>query len=224
MRPCVRRIEQYFSSFCGTSGSYSGVNAAFADFPVVAYFSEFGCTSVRPRPWADAAALLSAPTTTVWSGGIAFAYFDVGSAAGRFGMSTVNGNSITTTEEFTNLGTVYAAATPPNTPAQASVAASVYPACPASSADFLASNTLPGTPDQAACGCLQSSLSCQFTPKTANWSAVVGELINVGCSMLGTSGGSCLDIGSDGQTGVYGRLSGCDPSKWLEIFYANMVF
>jgi hypothetical protein len=55
-------------------------------------------------------------------------------------------------------------------------------------------------------------LSCQFTAHTSNYTAVVGELLDVGCNLLGQAGGSCTDIGGNGSTGVYGRLSDCDPS------------
>lgn len=162
----------------------------------------------------------------VWSGGIAFSYFPAASAAGQFGMVTVSadGKTITTSADWDRLVTQYGQATGPNTPSRASAAASTYGACPSGVATFLASNTLPPTPNESACNCLESALSCQFTPATRNYSAIAGELINTGCSLLGQAGGSCVDIGGDGQTGVYGRVSGCDPSKYLSSPASRILF
>ncbi|RXW23863.1 hypothetical protein EST38_g2014 [Candolleomyces aberdarensis] len=212
-------------SWCGDSsfeGSYSGITTQFADYNVVAYLSEYGCISSPPRLWTESTALFSAQMSDVWSGGIAFSYFPAASAAGQFGMVTVSadGNSITTSADWDRLVTQYGANNGPNTPAQGSAAASTYPTCP-SETTFLGSNTLPPTPNESACGCLESALSCQFTPATRNYSVVVGELINTGCSLLGEAGGSCLEIGGDGQTGVYGRVSACDPTIKLSYIMSQ---
>lgn len=73
-------------AWCGdqtyASSGDSTVTTAFANFPVPAIFSEFGCVSAARtwtevslrcgRDWADneqVAALFSAPMTDVWSGG-----------------------------------------------------------------------------------------------------------------------------------------------------------
>lgn len=77
---------------------------------------------------------------------------------------------------------------------------------------MLASSTLPPTPNLAACTCLENNLSCQFTPTTSNYSAIVGSLLDYGCSLLGQAGGSCNPIAANGTTGVYGAVSACDPS------------
>lgn len=58
----------------------------------------------------------------------------------------------------------------------------------------------------------------QFVPKTANFTDIVGALINTACGLLGQSGASCNDIAGNGTTGVYGRVSGCDPSKFCLHF------
>jgi hypothetical protein len=153
----------------------------------------------------------------IWSGGIAFSYFPATSAQGQFGMVTVSGNTVTTSDDYDKLKAQYAQAQPPNSPSQSSAGASTYPTCPATSSDFVASTTLPPTPNLAACSCLQSTLSCQFTPVTNNYSTIVGELINQGCSFIGSKGANCDDIGGNGQTGTYGRISGCDPSESITM-------
>ena len=212
--------ERCTSSWCGNStfqDSYSAVTTDFASYNVVAYFSEFGCPNPTPRTWSEVVAMYGTDMNTVWSGGIAFSYFPATSAAGQFGMVTVStdGKTVTTSTDFTNLQTRYTGVTFLNTPAQASAAASTYGTCPATIGSTTISSTIPATPNDAACKCLKNILSCQFTPTTSNYSAVVGEVINNACNLLGQVGGSCTDIGGDGSTGVYGRVSDCEPSKYF---------
>jgi len=206
--------------WCGNStyqASYAGTNSEFTDYNVVAYFSEFGCITSPPRLWTEVVALFGSQMTQTWSGGIAFSYFPAQSAQGQFGMVTISsdGSTVTTSDDFQRLQTEYGSVTFINSPTQAAVAPAVYPSCPASSPAFDASTTLPPTPNDAACSCLENNLSCQFEPLTNNVTAVVGTLLDFGCSSLASSGGSCNDIGGNGSTGVYGSVSGCSPSVKL---------
>lgn len=153
----------------------------------------------------------------VFSGGIAFSYFAAQSDAGSFGMVTIDGNTVTTSTDFTNLATQYQAATGPNTPSQAEAGSTTYPACPATNSSFLASTTLPPTPNDAACKCMTSNLSCNFTPQTANYSTLVGELFGPACSLLADQGGNCDNIGSSGATGTYGLVAMCSPGMFLQV-------
>ncbi|KAJ3551455.1 hypothetical protein NP233_g13079 [Leucocoprinus birnbaumii] len=208
--------------WCGASSfqaSYTGVESDFAQYNVVAYFSEFGCITSPPRLWTEVGALLSGNMSDAWSGGVAFSYFPASSVQGQFGMVTISDDqrTVTTSNDFNNLQQQYSSASPPNSPPQSSAGSSSYPSCSAPSTSFVASNTLPPTPNLQACDCLESALSCQFTPATSNYSVIVGELLDVGCSLLGQAGGSCSDIGGDGQAGSYGHVSGCDPSKSLLV-------
>lgn len=203
--------------WCGDSNfqaSYAGTTADYSGYNVVAYFSEYGCITSPPRLWTEAAALFSANMSNVWSGGVAFSYFPATSVQGQFGMVNISadGSTVTTSDDFNRLQAQYSQVSPPNSPAQSAAPASTYPSCPTTNSSWVASNTLPPTPNLAACNCLENALSCQFTPPTSNFSDIAGSLINVGCSLLGQQGGSCADIGGDGQTGVYGRVSACDPT------------
>ena len=150
----------------------------------------------------------------VWSGGIAFSYFPAQSDAGSFGMVTVSGSTGSTTTDFTNLAAQYTSVTGPNDPSQAAAGSTSFPTCPATNSSFLASTSLPPTPNDAACKCVVNTLSCQFTPQTSNYSVIVGELLNTGCSLLGENGGSCVDIAGDGATGTYGPLAMCAPGQY----------
>lgn len=152
----------------------------------------------------------------VWSGGIAFSYFPAESAQGEFGMVTISsdGSTVTTSDDFTRLAAQYGNATGPTSPSQSSAGTTSYPSCPSQNSTFLASTTLPPTPNEAACDCLESTLTCQFTPHTANYTDIVGVLIDTACGLLGQNGGSCDAIGGNGSSGVYGAVSGCDPSEF----------
>ena len=60
--------------WCGdaTATTYSGLISDFANFPIPAYFSEFGCISSPPRLWTEVAALYGSDMSASWSGGLAF--------------------------------------------------------------------------------------------------------------------------------------------------------
>jgi 1,3-beta-glucanosyltransferase GAS1 len=191
------------------------VEGQFAGYNVAAYFSEFGCITSPPRLWTEVGALFSTEMTNVWSGGIAFSYFPAASGQGQFGMVTISadGSTVTTSADFTALATQYGSTTPANSPSQAAAGATTYPACPQQNSSFLASTTLPPTPNDAACNCLENTLSCRFTPADSNYSQILGTLLDTACGLLGQAGGNCNDIASNGSSGTYGRVSSCDPSK-----------
>lgn len=185
----------------------------FAGYNVAAYFSEYGCNAVEPRPWDDVSALFNSPATDIWSGGVAFSYFPAESDQGEFGMVTISpdGSNVTVNADFTNLQQKYSQINPPNSPSASSAPTPAYPSCPQDNSTWLASSNLPPTPNDAACSCLANALSCRFTPQTDNTTAIVGDLINTACQFLGQAGGSCDDIGGNGTAGVYGLVSFCDP-------------
>jgi hypothetical protein len=204
--------------------SYAGVESDFSNFNVPAYFSEFGCITSPPRVWTEVAALFSSQMSPEWSGGVAFSYFPAASVQGQFGMVniSVDGSSVTTGDDFNALASQYGQVNAPNTPSQSSAGNTNYPSCPAQSATFLASSSLPPTPNDQSCQCLDTTLSCLFTPQTNNYTAIVGELLDTGCSLLGQAGGNCNDIAGNGSSGTYGRVSFCDPRKHLASF--NVAF
>lgn len=169
---------------------------------------------VSPRPWADVAALFTDEGTAVWSGGVAFSYFPAISTDGQFGIVNVTGSTVTTGQDFENLKAAYAAANPTNSPTQSAAPSPSYASCPSSSGTWLASNNLPPTPNDAACSCLDSVVSCLFSPEVANTTAIVGELFNTACELLGGQGSNCDAISGNGTTGTYGAVSGCDTSSF----------
>lgn len=208
--------------WCGDSGSvassYQESLTAFSDLPVAVYFSEYGCNTVTPRTWTEVPALYGTEMSAVYSGGVAFSYFPTNDAK-SFGMVTVDGNTVTTTADFTNLATQLTGVTTITTPAQGSGSAGSVPACPSVSANWLGTTTLPPTPNQAECDCVWKSSPCVFSPQTVNQSALFSELFASGCTLLASNGGSCDAIGQNGTTGVYGEISSCDgPTKLTWLF------
>jgi hypothetical protein len=204
--------------WCGDStfeNSYAGVTSAFADYNVVAYFAEFGCITKPPRLWTETEALFGSQMTPVWSGGLAFSYFPSVSNDGQFGLVNISGSTVTTGSDFDTLKTEYAKISFINTPTQAAAPAAAYPSCAAPTSDFVAANALPATPNGNACNCVESALSCQFTPATTNTSAIIGTLTDQACQFLGQASLNCNDISSNGTTGVFGVMAQCDPSVKL---------
>ncbi|TFK93557.1 carbohydrate-binding module family 43 protein [Polyporus arcularius HHB13444] len=205
--------------WCGddTPSAYSGKNGDFAGYNVAAYFSEFGCVKQPPRLWTEVGTIFSQPMSDIWSGGIAFSYFPQVSDDGEFGMVTIDGNTVTPNDDFGRLVDQYGKVTFPTVPSKSDAGAGQYPSCPPQNSTWLATNTLPPTPNDASCKCLESTLSCLFTPKTTNTSAIVGSLLDFGCSSLGSVGGNCDDISANGTTGTYGRVAFCDPDTKLSF-------
>ncbi|KAG9084926.1 1,3-beta-glucanosyltransferase gas1 [Ceratobasidium sp. UAMH 11750] len=174
-----------------------------------------------PRLWTEATALFSSQMTPVWSGGIAFSYFF---AVGGYGMVNISADNTTVTvsDDFNRLKNVLSTITTVNEPVQSSAGPSSYSSCPSANTSFLASSTLPPTPNLAACDCIvKNSLSCLFTPTTPQGVNGVGQLLDLGCQLLGQNGGSCDAIAGNGQTGTYGPLSGCDPNTKLSYVFSQ---
>ncbi|KAI0374477.1 hypothetical protein BV20DRAFT_1049270 [Pilatotrama ljubarskyi] len=205
--------------FCGddNASAYNGKNGDFAGYNVPAYFSEFGCVKQPPRLWTDVPIIFSPPMSDIWSGAVAFSYFPAQSNDGQFGMVTVDGDTVTPNDDFGRLKAQYSNVTFPTTPSKSDAGSTTFPACPPQNSTWLASNTLPPTPNEAACNCLENIVSCQFTPKTSNTTDIVGSLIDLGCSLLSQQGGNCNDISGNGTTGTYGRVAFCDPATKLSF-------
>jgi 1,3-beta-glucanosyltransferase GAS1 len=131
-----------YSRWCGTSGSiassYQESITAFSNLPVASYFSEYGCNTDTPRTWTEVAAIYGTQMSAVYSGGVAFSYFPTNDAK-SFGMVTVDGNTVTTSDDFTNLATALTAVTVLTTPAQGAATTPTLPSCPAVSANWLGS-------------------------------------------------------------------------------------
>lgn len=217
------RYSSDFSEWCGNStfqASYANTEQSFSVGTTPLIFSEFGCVQNPPRLWTEVAALFGDQMNQEWSGGIAFSYFP---AVGGYGIITLSNDNQTVNqnEDFARLQAQYGNVTFASTPTEADAGSNVFPACPSPTPPvWLPSTNLPPTPNNTACQCLQqNAFSCKFI-QTSNpqESAIVGELINTACSLLGQQNGTCDPIGGSGIDGQYGAISFCDPSElYLEI-------
>ncbi|KAG8957818.1 1,3-beta-glucanosyltransferase gas1 [Tulasnella sp. 408] len=200
----------------GSISNYNGIISDFQNFPIPAYFSEYGCIKTPPRLWTEVGALFGEQMVNEWSGGVAFSYFPT---ADGFGMVTISsdGSSVTTSDDFTRLQTQYTSVSFINSPTQGAAGSNTQATCPPKSTAFLASTTLPPTPLHNVCDCLEkNAFSCVFSnTASSNTSPIIGELLNYACSQLGTLGGSCVPLGADGAAGTYGPFSVCDPATKL---------
>ncbi|WWC97763.1 hypothetical protein V866_004649 [Kwoniella sp. B9012] len=214
--------------WCGDSSyNASGWNAIVSgmqDIPVATYMSEYGCIFSPPRLWTEVAALFSTPVSDVFSGGVAFSYFPTSDGYGMVTISS-DGNTVTTSDDFNRLSTQYNATSPPNSPAKSSVTAG-QTNCPSESSSLVASNTLPPTPNEQVCNCInEKALSCLVRSSTANSPTIVGDLLNYACQLLGSSTNgtaSCDPIGGNGTSGTYGELSYCSPA--IKLSYAMSAY
>lgn len=134
------------SRWCGdgsVSASYQESLTAFANLPVAAYFSEYGCNTVTPRTWTEVAAIYGdSSVAQVYSGGVAFSYFPTNDAK-DFGLTTLSGDTVTTTAEFDNLAAALTKITTfITTPAKSAATQPAFSTCPPASAAWTASTNV----------------------------------------------------------------------------------
>ncbi|KAJ1310823.1 hypothetical protein OPQ81_009342 [Rhizoctonia solani] len=210
--------------WCGaddiSSSGYNTITQLFQNVPVPAYLSEFGCQKELPRLFTEVAAMFSDAMTPVWSGGVAFSYFKA--QIPDFELVTLSGannETVTTNADFTRLQNAYASVSPSNSPSESSATQVPYSTCPTQSDTWLASTSLPPTPQQSVCDCLSTSaFSCTATKQAAQSPLILGALLDYGCSLLGQAGTSntCDAISENGSTGTYGKYGFCDPVTKLD--------
>ena len=135
------------SRWCGASGSvsssYQESLTAFANLPVAAYFSEYGCNTESPRTWTEVAAIYGDSTVAqVYSGGVAFSYFPTNDAK-DFGLTTLSGDTIATTAEFDTLAAALTNITTfITTPAKSAATQPAFSTCPSAGDSWTASTTV----------------------------------------------------------------------------------
>lgn len=80
-------------SWCGKSSysdsSYDARTQEFSSYNVPAFFAEYGCNKVEPRPFDEVGALFGSNMSKVWSGGIVYMYFQEANDYGKLCVSYV---------------------------------------------------------------------------------------------------------------------------------------
>ncbi|KAI9830263.1 MAG: hypothetical protein M1819_005790 [Sarea resinae] len=203
-------------SWCGESSyTQSGYNVRteqFSNYSVPAFFAEYGCNSVHPRPFTEVGALFGSQMTPVWSGGIVYMYFQ---EANDYGLVSVSGSSVSPLPDFTSLSSQLAKVTPTGVNSASYTPTNTQPqACPATGTAWQAATALPPTPNQELCSCMMNSLSCIAKPSTNE--SDVGDKFGVVC---GLQKDVCAGITANGTLGTYGAYSMCNATEQLSFVY-----
>lgn len=237
-------LAQYFACGSDTAADFYGINmyewcgyssyevsgykertSEFANYPIPVFFSEFGCNTVRPRPFTEVRAIFGPEMSQVWSGGLVYMYFE---EENQYGLVKVDENgSVQELEDFKYLQNAYRSSLPHGTPKEEylkdnSIAISKQSLeCPneVSAADihntWKASAELPPTPNTDVCNCLEQVLPCLVSPFNSNWN--YQDHFDYACSQV-----DCSDISADGEKGIYGEFSYCLPEQKLALEISKM--
>lgn len=219
--------------WCGhstfTTSGYSQRVEEFANYTVPAFFAEYGCNTPNggdtsdgaARPWEEVGTLFSSKMTDVFSGGIAYEYFE---EVNDFGLvSVASGGSVNTLADFNSLSSQIASVTPTTVASSTYTPTNTVPRdCPSLQTGYwqATSSPLPPSPNSQLCSCMLEGLSC--TTKAGITDAAVGELLNYICSPDVEDGKDlCGGIASNATTGVYGAYSMCTGAQKLAFVINN---
>lgn len=218
-------------SWCGDSSfTESGFDVRtkeFESYNVPVFFAEYGCNTPRPRLFTEVGALYGKQMTPVWSGGIVYMYFEEANEFGKLsvpfykivmvlilsGLVSVNNGKVTPNDDFDNLSSEIAKATPsgvqmnsynPTNTAAAS--------CPSVGSDWGAEATpLPPVANAQACSCMMDTLGC--TVKDSIDEDDYGDLFGTLCGF--EEGKYCAGINRNMTVGPYGAYGMCAPKEQL---------
>lgn len=192
-----------YSSY--TTSGYRERTLEFSEYPVPAFFGEFGCNLVTPRPFTEIESIYGLTMSKVWSGGIAYEYFQ---HENNYGVVKENKDgSVTPLEDFDTLSLRFAANQAPKIKVKEksfNTTLSLEKKCIRTDI-WKASSILPPTPDRGKCECLQSTLSCITSPFEIYHEE---GLFNEICSKV-----DCQDVLADGLSGIYGPFSDCSMNQ-----------
>ncbi|KAI9926703.1 hypothetical protein ASPWEDRAFT_55169 [Aspergillus wentii DTO 134E9] len=203
--------------WCGDSSfkksGYSARTEEFKNYPVPAFFSEYGCNTPSPRVFSDVPVLFGDQMDSVWSGGIVYMYFQ---EENDYGLVSVDGDKVSTLKDFSNLSSQMQKATPTGVNSASYTATPSSPACPSVGADWGSSKELPPSPNEELCECMVKSLSCAVKSDVS--AKEIGKLFGT-IYELGQKSGpkSFPGIESNTTSGEYGAYSMCNSSQRLSF-------
>ncbi|KAL4885279.1 Glucanosyltransferase-domain-containing protein [Aspergillus karnatakaensis] len=197
------------SSFA-TSG-YKARTEEFKDYPVPAFFSEYGCIDPRPRKFTDVPVLYGPDMNDVWSGGIVYMYFQ---EVNDYGLVSIDGDKVKTQDDFSYLSSqmkkVTATGVNSNsyTPSNTAI-----PTCPSVNKAWEASPDLPPAPNAQLCSCMESTLTCKIKDDVDE--EEYGEIFDYLCGL--EDGEYCAGQKADAYKGTYGAYSVCTSKQQLSF-------
>ncbi|KAJ5674220.1 1-3-beta-glucanosyltransferase gel4 [Penicillium macrosclerotiorum] len=197
--------------WCGDSSystsGYEERTKEFADYPVPAFFSEYGCNTPRPRKFTDVPVLFGPKMNDVWSGGIVYMYFET---SNEYGLVSTSGNSVKTLQDFENLSSQIQKATPTGVnSASYSVSTTVGRSCPTVGSDWLAASSLPPSPNADLCECMYNELECVPVDDIST------KKMTDTFDYLGGMKGAMSGVNHNSTSGVYGAYSMCNSRQRL---------
>ncbi|KFY91345.1 hypothetical protein V500_04712 [Pseudogymnoascus sp. VKM F-4518 (FW-2643)] len=203
-------------SWCGKStyvdSGFDKRTEEFTNYTVPVFFAEYGCNTVAQRPFDEVQAIYGPKMTDVWSGGIAYMYFQ---EENNYGFVTIKDDSVTKLPEFTALSSQIAKITPKGTASSAYVVSNtVARSCPTIGANWAASSNLPPIANSKLCECMVSSLSCKA--KDGIKPTDIADQFDYVC---GEDPAACGGINGNATTGKYGAYSMCTAEEKLSFVY-----
>ncbi|KAJ5605777.1 hypothetical protein N7510_008558 [Penicillium lagena] len=192
------------------SSGYEARTEEFKNYPVPAFFSEYGCNNPSPRHFYDIPTLYGPQMDNVWSGGIVYMYYQT---SNNFGLVQVENGQVSELPDYTYLSQEIKSATPTGVnSADYSPTTAVGASCPATNSDWLANPTgLPPVPDADLCSCMYDSLTC--VPKSGTSQKLL--ISNIGY-LYGLDDAKYMSgVAHNGTLGKYGAYSMCSLEQQL---------
>ncbi|BFZ59384.1 hypothetical protein YB2330_000393 [Saitoella coloradoensis] len=187
-----------------TTSGYSARTSEFADYPIPAFFSEFGCNVVQPRTFADIPVLYGDEMTDVWSGGLVYEWIEETNDYGLISYPTPatpygTYGSPTPLSDFYALSSQWASISPSSTPISAYTPTITSIACPASTSgawDVDPSASLPDTPASSDVQAAKDRLSLTWAVADGRTTAVIPPLSTSTSTTSSSASGSAKASGS----------------------------